>query len=145
MAEVLTIETVLVLWLAARDARLSNKVFPMDASPPTRGPYCTFFRISTHSIGHLKGQTGVSRVRIQLDFWSQDHAEARSIADRIAGTESAPGLRGFRGLMGNVFIQVAKRVDEVDDFTEPDDATEVGWYRVRADYFIVWEELERAS
>lgn len=140
MAEVLSIETVLLPWLAARDPRLLAKVFPMAASPPAVGPYCTFFRVSTDTYGHLKGQTGVSWARMQLDFWSQDHAEARSIADKIAGDKEDPGLRGFRGLMGGVNVQVALRVDESDDYEDPDDGTELGWYRVRADYKIVWNE-----
>jgi len=140
MPDVLSIETVLVPWIAAREPRLAAKFFPMNASPPTAGPYATFFRVSTTRYGHLKGRTGVTRARLQLDIWSQSHAEARSIADKIAGTESDLGLDGFRGLMGAVNVQTAMREDEAEDFTDPDDGTERGWYRVRADYIFVWNE-----
>lgn len=140
MAAEQSIEKVLVPWLKARDARLGGRVRPAAQTPGDAGPYCTHWRVSTRRFRHLKGPEAVTVARVQLDFWSQDAAEAQAVADKVAGTAADPGLDGFRGLMGTVAVQCSRRDDQGSDHEPPGDGTEQGWHRVRADYVITFEE-----
>jgi hypothetical protein len=139
---VLTIETVLVPWLEARDARLANKVQPMAAAPPTAGPYLTYQRVASDNWAELRRTTRIHVARLQLDVWGQDHAEVHSIAAKVQGDKADPGLNGFQGGMGGVYVQQAFLMPPgvADEYEDPDDGSEAGWYRARGDYEIVWNE-----
>lgn len=138
---VLTIATVLAPWLEARTA-LAGKVQPLAAAPQTAGPYLTYQQIASDNWADLKATSRVHWVRVQIDAWSQDHAEASALAAKVQGSRADPGLNGFKGDMGGVAIQQAFLMPPglVDGYEDADDRSESGWFRVRGDYEIIFNE-----
>lgn len=142
----------LVLWLNTREPRLGGRVRPATEAPGTVGPYLTYTVVSTDRVGSLAHRTGQTATRVQLDVWSQDHAEAVSVAARIkgTGTEDDPSTRGLDHHVGTwphpddavapVIVQFAELVDEFSDSAAAVLGTETAWHRCSADYRIHYEE-----
>jgi hypothetical protein len=145
----------LVAWLVARDARLAGRVRPSFEQPGTSGPYVVYTHVSGVRVGNMESRTGEAETRVQIDVWSQDHAEAMEIAAEIRGTGrgSDPAARGLDYHAGSwpdpadadhpVVIQFAEWVKDnsFDDAASPVLGTETGWHRFSADYAITFEEI----
>jgi hypothetical protein len=142
----------LTAWLIQRDARLGGRVRPEFEQPGGNGPFCVFTHVHTDRRGNLRTRTGQTKVRVQIDVWSRDHAVGAAVAQRIKGTgrEADPAARGLDYFAGEwpdpaapdepVLVQFAELVDAFGDDAPPVGGTEEGWYRHSADYEITYEE-----
>lgn len=141
-------------WLMAREPRLGDRVRPGIEKPGSPGPYLIYTWVSGNPVGNLQHRTGESAARVQLDVYSQDHAEASSIAaningDGTASDSTANGLDYFAGSWPDpadaenpVAVQFAAVVrGPGDELDPPILGTETGWYCVSADYEITYERV----
>lgn len=136
--------TELVAWLKARDpGRLGSRVHPWKVAPTRDGVYLTYKVLANKPGFHLKAPSGDAVATIRLEIWSKDHAQAWAVAGQIAGTKADPGLSGFRGAMGGLWVQAAFNDDGGDVYDPEAAGSEDGWYQVVQDYRIVYETEPR--
>lgn len=139
-------------WLIARDDRLGNRVRPEFEQSGGSDPFVVYTHVHTDRRGNLRGRTGQTKTRVQIDVWAKDHAVGAAIAQRIKGTGRDPdqSARGLDHHVGEwpdpaapdepVIVQFAELVDTHSDDAPPTGGTEEGWYRHSADYEITYEE-----
>lgn len=108
----------------------SARIFPGRVPEGRKHPAIRFQRISTVPLHTQAGPTGKPQVRMQVDSYAKDAAEAVDTAEAIRKT-----LDGFVGKMNGRGVGVALR-DDQDAFFEDD--SEV--FRVRQDYLINYAE-----
>lgn len=114
----------------------SGNVYAGVAPQDQRSPFVTYQRISGQKVRDINGPSGLSRTTFQIDVYSSDYAESRTLADQIRII-----LDGFSGnvIIGanNVIIGGVSMVEE-RDFVEDD--TDPILYRASVDYLFKYEE-----
>lgn len=100
-------------------------------------PRITYQRISNPRPAALTGATSLSNPRIQMDCVAATYAEAKAISDELRNC-----LHGYRGQMGQTFIDSCL-LDDERDFEEPvpglDDASTFG---VSIDFLLFIQEAQ---
>lgn len=148
MPSTLDYEPFLTQWIKDRVPALGGRVYPHMGVQDETGPYCTYLRVSGQRWGDQDGPDGASRIQIQIDVWCQVRQPAKQAADKICGTMEDKGLDGFHGnvtvaKIGTICIQRARLVPGTDfeDYEEPQQGEERGWFRISRTFDIVYNEL----
>lgn len=106
------------------------------APPSQRAPYITFQRVFGEKIRAINGPSGLAQTTYQIDAYSADYAESRSLAKAIRII-----LDGFRGTVtigaDSVRIGGCSMTGE-RDFTE--DKPNPKLYRASVDYLFTFDE-----
>ena len=142
----LSIEIPLIYWLKNRDNRIGD-VCPSAVAPDTQDLYVTYERAEGERCKAQGGATGLSWATLNIDVWSQNHALARSVTDKIVGDDADPGLDGMTfAKIGDptkppqTLVQRADLLDQQDGFANPEAGQETGWYRIRSIFKLFWSE-----
>ena len=90
-------------------------------------------RISGDHYHHMAAATGIVRGRFQLNCDADTPIKSIAISEAIRQS-----LDGFRGTMGDVFVQMCHLESESDDETAPIPGASTGIYSQRLDYLIAW-------
>lgn len=91
-------------------------------------PAITFSNISSVPYMTISEKGSMDRSRFQIDAWSQDPVEAKTLSNAIRAA-----LEGYRGMMGNETVKAVIPIElGMDDF---DDVTVV--FRIMSEYYIL--------
>lgn len=106
-------------------------------SPPEK--YIVIGQISKVPARHLGGGSGIARVRIQFDCWTNTPEATDLIVEALR-----EAMDNYRGLLGvdasQVFANQIHLDDDSDDDAEPINASQVGKVGRRVDFLITHEE-----
>lgn len=117
-------------------ALVSSRVRVTQADETDSTPYVLLFLITDASEYHMGGEVGLARCRLQIDCIGAAPLQALNVSEAVRAC-----LSGFRGSMGGVQVRRCHRVDRSGpDLYGPDNASQVGKYRVRMDFSIDYRE-----
>lgn len=119
---------------AAIAAIVSNKIYPGIPPKTTKAPFISFREIAFARAEGLSGPTTLHHPRIQVDCWGSTAEQARQVSEAVRDA-----LDGFRGLMGDVAVNVRRcaYVNANDDPEKPPDGGDLDIHRKRVD-FDIW-------
>ena len=117
------------------NALIGAKIYPDNAPQGAALPYVTYFRASGPRVRSLKGPSGLSHPRIQLDVLAASRASAKAIASAIRNL-----VDGYRGAMGSLTVQTIRVENDMDFSEDPEHAGEQTIYGVSLDAIIWFEE-----
>lgn len=128
---------------AAIVALVGSRVSPQASATKDAYPKITYFRVGEGRVSSLRGPSGLTTPRLQIEIHSRSYSEVQAIAKLIKGHKvagsSPTGLDGYRGTLGGVTVQAAIFNDQRDDYDEPATATQFGVHRAVLD-FTIWHE-----
>lgn len=111
-------------------------VFGGIAPEKQRSPFITFQRVFGSKIRAINGPSGLSQSTFQIDVYSDDYAESRTLAKAVRII-----LDGFRGTVtiGADSVRIGGcSITGERDFTEDD--TDPKLYRASVDYLFTYDE-----
>ncbi len=119
---------------------VGDRVYPTGVSPAVViKPYITYQKISNVHERHLRGGSGITTVRIQINCWAEKSSEADQLFDRVR-----EAMDNFTGLMGQgsgaLPVRATFLEDDADAFVPPTDRTNRGVFGVQMDFLIVYKE-----
>lgn len=115
--------------------------YPDELPQGATVPAVVYELISGDEEGHLGGRVEVSHVRMQLDAIALTRTAAVALADAIRGNDTTPGLSGFRGNMGSVFIEGVSVASGLRCSTEELESGSDRRYRIASrDYLISFQD-----
>lgn len=114
----------------------AGRVYPVGEVPTSAArPYITFQKISNTHTGHQGGGSGLAHARYQFNCWADTANAADVLADEVR-----KHLDYFTGDMGTapntVDVRVCVLDNDIDDFEQPTDASQVGRFVNRLDFVI---------
>lgn len=120
---------------ATRVTALTTAIFGVSAPQGQPLPYITYARVSGDHQHHLRGASGVVQVRIQIDAYGTDYANAKAIGEAIRQT-----IDGYRGPMEQDFVQSIRIDNDEDSYSEPQHGEGKPTFIFSSDYMIWFTE-----
>ena len=120
-------------------ALVGTRVNPLVSPTSNVYPRLTYFVVDEGTVEALKGPSGLTAVRVQIDAFSRSYGECQTLARLIKGTKTVAGLDGYRGTLGGITVQASRFQSRRDEYDPPATATEFGVYRSSID-FTIWHE-----
>jgi hypothetical protein len=105
---------------------ISGRVYPDILPQGPTYPALTYFRVSGPRLYHLRGASGRSTPRYQIDCWAETRLGARVLAEAVRAS-----LSGFHGFMGTTKVGYLRLDNETDFYEET-----VKVYRTSLDFII---------
>lgn len=137
-------------WIGERCPTLAGHVHPFTADPPSVAPYATYAFIDRNPVTHMKGLSGLTMRRVQIDVWDTDDERGSSLAFKICGTKADPGLDQLCDMLafdavgdfdaGELAVEHCSCTSPSEAFEIPNDGSESGWFRYSADYIFHYIE-----
>lgn len=125
--------------MAAVEAIVGTKAFPVKAPQGTVLPYITYQQTADPPANHSTGATSTAECRIQVNCWASTYDGAVSLAAAVRGNEaeSAPtGISGWIDDEGNVW-HLQNEADGMESIMRGRDEFEA--FQVVHNY-LVWHE-----
>jgi len=133
-------------WLA-QDAEtvsiVANRIYPLTTPQNVAFPHVTYQVITTTLADNLTEPGGLETARVQIDCWAEGkggYAQVQALARAIVGPREATKLHLYRtsggSYLGGIDVQCARRIDQFDDVTEPENASDDTIQRVSLDFMI---------
>lgn len=129
--------------IAAVTALVGTRIYASRL--PQRGvlPAIRVQVISRMQPTHLRGASGLSRSRVQVDavageqFTPDPSTQAHAVADALHGPGDGSALCGWSGVVGSPGIEILAilPLDEHEMY----DAEEIRQYKVMRDYYVWWK------
>lgn len=114
-----------------------QRIFPLRLPQGIREPSIVYRRITEVGDHHMKGPSGLTGPRMQIDCWAPDPDQAEQLANLVKAR-----LDGYRGPMaapGSPPDVIAVQGIFFDSSRDDYDGT-AELYRVSRDYFVMYEE-----
>lgn len=116
-----------------------RRIYPLMLKQGQKQPSIVYSRVSNVGDHHMRGPSGLSQPRVQIDCWADTLNGAASLADQVKNR-----LDGFRGTVSFGSASPQDTVDILGAFFDGeredyDDAAKM--YRVSRDYFIWFREF----
>lgn len=136
-----------LLAIGALTALVSTRVYQLRLPQSATFPAVRVQLVGEVEDVHLRGASGLSRTRVQVDAFDREssgadpYAGAADVAEAIHGDGSGNGLAGWIGEAGGspatIAVRTVLRVDRFVDY-EPG---EMRLVRVRQDYHVFWRRI----
>lgn len=114
----------------------NDRIYPFERLQGAALPALTFFQVDGNVDGTWSGHPTLTRSRIQLDCWSDNHATSLSL---LAAVRTATD--GFKGTFASTAVHGARIAEigseEMEHATAGGGTSDTKWYRQRIDW-IVW-------
>lgn len=120
---------------------VAGRIYPGQRRPQgTALPQVTFENTSRDVPYTLLGPAGLPTARLVLDCWGGSYAEAAQVARAVRAASTDGGLDGYRGGMGELFVQAVMVTDAArDEYVPPPDGSDVGDWWVGLDVQVTFE------
>ena len=121
---------------AGVSALVSSRVRVTQADEADTVPYVLLSLVTDASAYHMGGEVGLAQCRLQVDCIGGRPLDALDLSEAVRAC-----LSGFRGVMGAVQVRRCHRIDRSGpELYGPDNASQVGKYRVRMDFVLDYRE-----
>jgi hypothetical protein len=114
---------------------VEDRFFPLRAPQDETRPRITYQRIDTIREKHLRGTSGLTHPRIQVNCFADNYGTVKRMADYVRRQ-----LDGFSGPAGAFTVHATWVDSDRDDWFPPEDATDAGTYRTSVDVIIWFSE-----
>lgn len=98
-------------------------------------PAVTYTVLSELTDYGLSASSGLPVRRLQLDVWGQTYTSAQTVALKFRDL-----LNGYRGLMGDVYVQCSRVEDTRSDYAPDQQQDDRGVQSISLDIALVYEE-----
>lgn len=118
---------------AAVTALVSNRIRPIRRRAKDGTGDAITYRRKRGGFQHdLSGGTGRVHAIVEISCWSQDYDDAKAIAEAVRNE-----LQGNSGTMNGLDAISITLLDEEDDYIDPSDGSDNGWFVCVVDYLII--------
>lgn len=115
---------------SAVTAIVDTRISPAPLPPDVEGP-CVTFEIRGPLGESLLGLSGPLTAQVRCICWSQSYDTSRTLADAVRSAMTAAV-----GTYGTSEVCVIEHADNSEDWTLPDDSSELGWFSEIEDYTV---------
>lgn len=131
MAEILKAVRDRMLGVTAVSSLVAARVYWQQLPQAVTFPAVVLREISNEEVAHLRGTSGVSVTRVQIDCYSPDYTAAFALREAIRQR-----VRPWRGTQGSVFVHSVVQGSRNSFYLEPRDGTETGRHVCTIDFLI---------
>lgn len=135
MAEILRAVRDRMLGASAVSTLVGSRVHWQHLPQAETFPAVVIREISNEEVAHLRGTSGTSTTRVQIDCYSLDYTVAYAVREAIRQR-----LRPWRGTQGSVFVNEVIQGSRNSFYLEPRDGTELGRHVCTIDFLITHSE-----
>ena len=121
---------------------VGRKVFGEKADQWAKRPTIIYTQAGGDEPGHLRGTSGKARAQVQLDYWSDDEAQAERIAEAVRNSLHT-FLGEGSGRMGDVKVRSCRLLSgPTSGWVNREDGSDVGAFRLSVVYHFWYSVLE---